>query len=114
MTFFEDRLRELASKATPGKWKAVSDFPNYAVWSVETKKDLVQSPSRVNVKNPFGEWTTERNAEHIAFNDPATATLVADVLAAARYVAKNKIDWPELDCALAALDARTRGTPHDE
>lgn len=74
---WEGRALELASKATPGRWKAVSDYPNYAVWSVETQKDIVQSPSRVNIKNPFGEWTTERNAEHIAHSNPDAITLVA-------------------------------------
>jgi hypothetical protein len=61
-----DEIRARVEKATPGPWIATSDWSNYAVWSQERRRDVVQSPSRVMVNNPLNEWTREGDATFIA------------------------------------------------
>lgn len=93
----ETRKRELAKKATPTRWYARSDRWHgvFAHPDPDEYFELVKS--------------CKTNNEHIAFHDPETALLEAEVIAAARSIAGylNK-DLPSalyFHQALAALDA---------
>lgn len=93
MTYFEEKLRELASKAKPAhEWHDCGDY-------VAACSDMVCNGCLPGV------------AAHIAFNDPETATLVADVIAAARECANAQTlteicqIYGRLQTVFAALDA---------
>lgn len=87
MTNFEDRLRELAEAATPGQW--FSDFchvgPSCWCKTIANKKDSDDLEHCVIPSGAVGH----HDADHIAFNDPETAKLVADVIAAVRSIDRD-------------------------
>jgi hypothetical protein len=90
-----DEIRARVEKATPGPWIATSDWSNYAVWSQERRRDVVQSPSRVMVNNPLNEWTREGDATFIAASRTDIPKLL-DALDAAEErerVLRDALEW---------------------
>lgn len=96
----EDRKRELALKAeevVPGEWKPHMCF-------VMAERDDGKDCTVAN--------TRKGTTAHIAFNDPATAILEADVIAWARLALNDiRAQWPHSSIAecgelvISALDA---------
>jgi hypothetical protein len=121
----EERKRELALKATPGPWIHEGDKGSGLIRFGSLERDQwlgqVFSDARWIYRDGFREGDrAESNVEHIAFHDPETVVLEADVIAWARvaYAAVSE-QWPNSRMAeiglrvFAALDAhastRTQG-----
>jgi len=110
---FEQRMRELAKDAQGFPWQARRDQVLYIHDS--PKKDEYD----YICTDVIGGEDDNGTAKHIAFNDPTTALLVADLIAAAREVYDCHCDpYPgnddvlveragldRLGLAIAALDA---------
>jgi len=108
---FEEQMRDLAENAQGFPWKArynevlfLYDVSRKGSW------DYI-------CRDVIGDENDNDTAKHIAFNDPATALLVADVIAQARERVEMDLEddlpcWSHLQGAIDALDEHyAKGKP---
>jgi hypothetical protein len=115
---FENKLRELADRATP-EWETGVEFGTESTCGEDVVYETWHARGPIH-RNPIMDdgSTACAGLEHgdnaladdrfIAFNDPETANLVADVIAAARYFWKVPLNYTEsrrLEQALLAIDS---------
>ena len=90
-----DQLKELAAKATPGPWTAVSDLPSFGVAAEHPHPDPIATVNRAyrapHRKN-LGCW--ENDARFIAaFNPQVALALLANTVALHELLSNVSLDW---------------------